>query len=52
MQTYVPLPDVNRVAVVTCSSPAVEVATALLDVFDAITGTFRLLRAADFVEGA
>lgn len=52
MQTYVPLPDVNRVAVVTCSSPAVEVAPALLDVFDAITGTFRLLRAADLVEGA
>lgn len=51
MQTYVPLPDVNRVAVVTCSSPALEVAPALLDVFDAITGTFRLFRTADLVEG-
>lgn len=49
MQTYVPIPDVNRVAVVTCSSPAVEVAPALLDVFDAITGTLRLLRGADLV---
>jgi hypothetical protein len=51
MQTYVPVPDVNRVAVVSCSSPAVEVAPALLDVFDAITGTFRLFPAADLVEG-
>jgi hypothetical protein len=51
MQTYVPVPDVNRVAVVSCSSPAVEVAPALLDVFDAITGTFRLFPAADLVKG-
>lgn len=51
MQTYVPVPDVNRVAVVTCSSPAVAVAPALLDVFDAITGTFRLFPAADLLEG-
>lgn len=51
MQTYVPVPDVNRVAVVSCSSPAVEVAPALLDVFDAITGTFRLFPASDLVEG-
>jgi hypothetical protein len=51
MQTYVPVPDVNRIAVVTCSSPAVEVAPALLDVFDAITGTFRLYPAAALVEG-
>jgi hypothetical protein len=50
MQTFVPLPDVNRVAIVSCSSPAVEVAPALLDVFDAITGTFRLFRTADLVE--
>jgi hypothetical protein len=50
MQTYVPVPDVNRIAVVTCSSPAVEVAPALLDVFDAITGTFRLRPAAALVE--
>jgi hypothetical protein len=52
MQTHVPVPDVNRVAVVTCSSPAVEVAPALLDVFDAITGTFRLFPAADLLERA
>lgn len=51
MQTYVPVPDVNRIAVVTCSSPAVEVAPALLDVFDAITGTFRLFPAAELVKG-
>lgn len=51
MQTFVPVPDVNRVAVVSCSSPAVEVAPALLDVFDAITGTFRLFPAADLVKG-
>ncbi|MEU3463148.1 hypothetical protein ABZ721_24800 [Streptomyces sp. NPDC006733] len=52
MQTFVPLRDVNRVAVVSCSSPAVEVAPALLDVFDAVTSTFRLFRATDLVEGA
>jgi hypothetical protein len=51
MQTYVPVPDVNRVAVVTCSSPAVEVAPALLDVFDAITGTFRMFPAAGLLKG-
>jgi len=51
MQTHVPVPDVNRVAVVTCSSPAVAVAPALLDLFDAITGTFRLLPATDLLEG-
>ncbi|SEO48818.1 hypothetical protein SAMN05216267_102818 [Actinacidiphila rubida] len=51
MQTFVPVPDVNRVALVSCSSPAVEVAPALLDVFDAITGTFRLFPAADLVKG-
>jgi hypothetical protein len=50
MQTFVPLRDVNRVAIVSCSSPAVEVAPALLDVFDAISSTFRLFRAADLVE--
>jgi hypothetical protein len=50
MQTFVPLPDVNRVAIVSCSSPAVEVAPALLDVFDAVTETFRLFRTADLLE--
>lgn len=50
MQTFVPLPDVNRVAIVSCSSPAVEVAPALIDVFDAVTGTFRLFRTADLLE--
>lgn len=50
MQTFVPLRDVNRVAIVSCASPAVEIAPALLDVFDAITGTFRLFRTADLLE--
>jgi len=50
MQTFVPLPDVNRVAIVSCSSPAITVAPALLDVFDAITETFRLFRTADLTD--
>jgi hypothetical protein len=49
MQTFVPLRGVNRVAIVSCGSPAVEVAPALLDVFDAVTSTFALHRTADLL---
>ena len=43
MQTFVPVPGTpaNRVALVTCSSPILPLATELLDLFDAITSTFR-----------
>jgi hypothetical protein len=52
MQTFVPLPDVNRVAIVGCSSPAVVMAAALHDVFDAITSTFSLYRTRDLLEAS
>lgn len=52
MQTYVPVPDVNRVAIVSCSSPALELAPALHDVFDAVTGTFALFEAGDLIKHA
>lgn len=42
MQTFVPVPHVNRVVLVSCSSPAWGLAVALLDLFDAITGTLQL----------
>ncbi len=42
MQTFVPIPRVNRVVLVSCSSPAVAVAEGLFDLFDALTGTLRL----------
>jgi hypothetical protein len=42
MQTFVPVPHVNRVVLVSCASPAWGLAVALLDLFDAITGTLRL----------
>jgi hypothetical protein len=42
MQTFVPVPRVNRVVLVSCSSPAVAVAEGLFDLFDALTGTLRL----------
>jgi hypothetical protein len=42
MQTFVPIPDVNRVLLVSCSSPATAVAEGLFDLFDALTGTLRL----------
>lgn len=42
MQTFIPVPDVNRVVLVSCSSPAVAVAEGLFELFDALTGTLRL----------
>lgn len=43
MLTMVPVPGVNRVALVTCTSPVLGLAEPLLDLFDAISGTFELL---------
>lgn len=42
MQTFIPIPDVNRVLLVSCSSPATAIAEGLFDLFDALTGTLRL----------
>lgn len=44
MVTAVPLPDLDRVFLVTASSPVVPLVDALLDLFDAVTGTFRVVR--------
>jgi hypothetical protein len=43
MLTMVPVPGANRIAMVTCTSPVLGLAEPLLDLFDAITGTFELL---------
>ncbi len=47
MQTFVPLPGPRstRVAVITCSSPIIPLADELLDLFDAVTSTFRFTTA-------
>lgn len=42
MQTLVPVPGDRSVVVVSCSSPAVDLAEPLLDLFDAVTGTLEL----------
>lgn len=42
MQTYIPVPRVNRIVLVSCSSPAVAVSEGLFELFDALTGTLRL----------
>jgi hypothetical protein len=42
MQTFVPLGD-GRVALVTASSPVLWLEESLLDLFDAVTSTFRLV---------
>jgi hypothetical protein len=43
MQTFVPVPGPKstRVAVITCSSPILPLADEMLDLFDAVTSTFR-----------
>ena len=43
MQTFVPLPGPRstRVAVITCSSPVLPLVDELIDLFDAVTSTFR-----------
>ena len=43
MQTMVPTPGFNKVFLVSCSSPVVALATELHDLFDAISGTFRVV---------
>ena len=48
MQTFIPVPDRSeRVAVVSCSSPVLDLADSFFDIFDAITSTFRFTPAAD-----
>lgn len=42
--TAVPLPEHERVFLLACSSPVVALSDALLDLFDAVVGTFRLAR--------
>lgn len=44
MQTLVPLPA-QRVLLLTCSSPVVDLAEDLLDLFDAISGTLEVVEA-------
>lgn len=43
MQTFVPVPELNKVFLISASSPVVPLAWDLFDLFDAITGTFRLV---------
>jgi hypothetical protein len=43
MQTFLVLPGRNRVIIVSCSSPVLPIADAWFDMFDAITGTLRLV---------
>ena len=43
MVTAVPLPRDQRTFLVAASSPTLPLADALLDLFDAVTGTFRVV---------
>ncbi len=43
MQTMVPVPRMNKVFLISASSPVVPLAAELHDLFDAVTGTFRLV---------
>ena len=43
MQTFAPVPHLNKLFLVSASSPVVALAEDLLDLFDAVTGTFRLV---------
>lgn len=43
MQTAIPVPGFNKVFLVSASSPSYELHEEMLDLFDAITGTFRLV---------
>lgn len=43
MQTFVPVPRMNKVFLISASSPVVPLAADLFDLFDAITGTFRIV---------
>jgi hypothetical protein len=46
MLQFAPIPGVNKVVLVSCASPVLALAEPLLDVFDAICGTLRIVRAA------
>lgn len=43
MQTIIPVPDTEKVSMVTLSSPSLALAEEFLDLFDAVTGTFRFV---------
>ena len=43
MQTFVPVPGANKYFVISAGSPVVPLAEELHDLFDAITGTFRVV---------
>lgn len=46
MQTFIPFPDdERRVALVSASSPVLDLADSFFDVFDAVTSTFRFVSA-------
>lgn len=45
MQTFVPLPGRDELALVSCSSPVLDLEDQLLDLFDAVTSTFRFVTA-------
>jgi hypothetical protein len=47
MQTMVPVPRMNKVFLVSASSPVVPLAAELHDLFDAVTSTFRLVDLAE-----
>jgi hypothetical protein len=51
MLTSVPLREHGRVFLVACSSPVLALADELLDLFDAVTGTFTVVRIDDEPEG-
>ncbi|MGF7236047.1 MAG: hypothetical protein ACQSGP_13965 [Frankia sp.] len=46
MQTFVPVPGGDGVALISCSSPNIVLVEPLHDLFDAVSGTFRFLGAA------
>ena len=43
MQTMVPTPGFNKVFLISASSPVIPLAAELHDLFDAVTGTFRMV---------
>ncbi len=43
MQTFIPIPQSDRVALISCSSPNLVLVDALHDLFDAVTSTFRFV---------
>lgn len=47
MLTAVPLPELGKAFLVSASSPVLPLADTLLDLFDAVTSTFRVVRPAD-----